>query len=177
MKRRWINQEAKQSLRVLKKYPNSWSFELWWSHIQGKNKHYKINCWSSCIVLYSLIYLKLIFQHYNIFLWRITFKIQIQWNLGSRTPLFTNKFSEQKRLGWQTVSRITNTQVGNSGGLRVWVRECQLLVNLVSVYEHFGSRTASTNELSSWTEVPLYMVYGNVGSFSSWYKMYADSCI
>jgi hypothetical protein len=27
---------------------------------------------------------------------------------------------------------------------------------IVSVYEHFGSRTASRNELSSWTEVPLY---------------------
>jgi hypothetical protein len=30
------------------------------------------------------------------------------------------------------------------------------LTNLVSVYEHFGSWTASRNELSSWTEVPLY---------------------
>jgi hypothetical protein len=28
------------------------------------------------------------------------------------------------------------------------------LTNLVSVYEHFGSRTASRNGLSSWTEVP-----------------------
>jgi hypothetical protein len=75
----------------------------------------------------------------------------------SRTSRFTNKFSEQKSLGWRTVSRITNTQAGNSGKLRISERECQLLVNLVSVYEHFGSRTASRNELSSWTEVPLYM--------------------
>jgi hypothetical protein len=27
---------------------------------------------------------------------------------------------------------------------------------IVSVYEHLGSRTASRNGLSSWTEVPLY---------------------
>jgi hypothetical protein len=27
---------------------------------------------------------------------------------------------------------------------------------MVSVYEHFGWRTASRNELNSWTEVPLY---------------------
>jgi hypothetical protein len=33
------------------------------------------------------------------------------------------------------------------------------LTNLVSVYEHFGSRTASRNELSSWTEVPLYSLF------------------
>jgi hypothetical protein len=29
---------------------------------------------------------------------------------------------------------------------------------IVSVYEHFGSRTASRKGLSSWTEVPLYRV-------------------
>jgi hypothetical protein len=28
---------------------------------------------------------------------------------------------------------------------------------MVSVYEHFGWRTASRNELNSWTEVPLYL--------------------
>jgi hypothetical protein len=28
---------------------------------------------------------------------------------------------------------------------------------IVSVYEHFGLRTASRNELNSWTEVPLYI--------------------
>jgi hypothetical protein len=30
---------------------------------------------------------------------------------------------------------------------------------IVSVYEYFGSWTASRNELSSWTEVPLYSIY------------------
>jgi hypothetical protein len=29
-------------------------------------------------------------------------------------------------------------------------------VHIVSVYEHFGWRTASGNKLNSWTEVPLY---------------------
>jgi hypothetical protein len=52
----------------------------------------------------------------------------------SRTIRFTNKFSEQKRLGWRTVSRITNTKAGNSGKLRVSARECQLLVNFGSVH-------------------------------------------
>jgi hypothetical protein len=50
-------------------------------------------------------------------------------------PRFTNApvheqiFRGKKRLGWQTVSRITNTQVGNRGKLRVSARERQLLVN------------------------------------------------
>jgi hypothetical protein len=30
---------------------------------------------------------------------------------------------------------------------------------MVSVYEHFGSRTAPRNGLSSWTEVPLYRLH------------------
>jgi hypothetical protein len=68
-----------------------------------------------------------------------------QWNLGSRTPLFTNnsvyeQIFRAKRLGWRTVSRITNAQAGNSGKLRVSSVSCWL-TNLVSVYEHFGSRT------------------------------------
>jgi hypothetical protein len=52
-------------------------------------------------------------------------------------PRFTNKFCEQKHLGWRTVSRIMNTQAGNRGKLRVSARECQLLVNQLS----FGLRT------------------------------------
>jgi hypothetical protein len=47
----------------------------------------------------------------------------------SRTIRFTNKYSDQKRLGWRTVSRIMNTQAGNRGKLRVSALECQLLVN------------------------------------------------
>jgi hypothetical protein len=43
--------------------------------------------------------------------------------LGLRTPLFTTNFPSRKRLGWRTVSRITNTQAGNSGKLRVSARE------------------------------------------------------
>jgi hypothetical protein len=52
----------------------------------------------------------------------------------SRKIRFTNKFSEQKSLGWRTVSRITNTQAGKSGKLRASARECQLLVNFGSVH-------------------------------------------
>jgi hypothetical protein len=46
----------------------------------------------------------------------------------SRKIRFTNKFSEQKS------SRITNTQAGNIGKLRVSARECQLPVNFGSVH-------------------------------------------
>jgi hypothetical protein len=85
----------------------------------------------------------------------------IQWNLGSRTPLFTNN-SVYKQIFRAKKCRMTNGvsdyehaswqhwKVGNSGKLRVSARECQSLVtNLVSVYEHFDSRTAPRNELSS----------------------------
>jgi hypothetical protein len=83
-------------------------------------------------------------------------------------PRFTNapvheQIFRAKSLWWRTVSRITNMQAGNSGKLATassWeYRRGSVscwLTNLVSVYEHFGSRTASRNELSSWTEVPLY---------------------
>jgi hypothetical protein len=84
---------------------------------------------------------------------------KIQWNLVSRTIRFTNKFSEQKTvsddercLGLRTRKLATAASWEN----RRWSVSCWL-TNLVSVYEHFGSRTASRNELSSWTEVPLYM--------------------
>jgi hypothetical protein len=53
--------------------------------------------------------------------------LHIEWNLGSWT-----NFWIKKCLGWRTVSRITNTQAGNSGKLRVSARECQLLVNWLS---------------------------------------------
>jgi hypothetical protein len=46
----------------------------------------------------------------------------------SRTIRFTNKFSEKKQ------SRMTNTEAGNSGKLRVSARECLLLVNFGSVH-------------------------------------------
>jgi hypothetical protein len=61
----------------------------------------------------------------------------------SRTIRFTNKFSEQKTSRMSTLSRITNTQAGNSGSVSCW------LTNLISVYEHFSSLTAPKNELSS----------------------------
>jgi hypothetical protein len=72
----------------------------------------------------------------------ITATHKVQWNLGSRRIRFTNKFSEQKSLGWRTVYRITNTQAGNSGKLATassWeYRRGSVscwLTNLVSVYE------------------------------------------
>jgi hypothetical protein len=50
-------------------------------------------------------------------------KINLQWNLGSRTPLNTNKsvheqIFRKKSLGWRTVYGITNTQTGNNGWLQ-----------------------------------------------------------
>jgi hypothetical protein len=56
------------------------------------------------------------------------------WKQATVEPRFTNapvqeqfglrtNFSSKKRLGWRTVSRITNTQAGNSGKLRVSARE------------------------------------------------------
>jgi hypothetical protein len=64
-----------------------------------------------------------------------TFPSLIQWNLGSRTPLITNKFSEEKK------SRVTNgvsrtrkpaTTVGDKLG--VSARERQLLCNFRSLH-------------------------------------------
>jgi hypothetical protein len=106
---------------------------------------------------------------------KIHFTLQEKVILNTVGPRFTNapvheqfgsrtNFPSKKRLGWRTVSRITNTQAGNSGKLRVSARESVagklwLCINpcLISVYEHFGSRTASRDGLSSWTEAPLYL--------------------
>jgi hypothetical protein len=72
----------------------------------------------------------------------------------SRTIRFTNKFSEQKRLGLRTRKLATDARWAyRRGCVSCW------LTNLVSVYEHFGSRMASRNKLSLWTKVPLYLMY------------------
>jgi hypothetical protein len=88
----------------------------------------------------------------------------LQWKLGSRTPLFTNNSVHEQIFQAKIVS-------DDERCLGLWTRKlataasweyrrgsvsCRL-TKFVSVYEHFGSRTASRNELSSWTEVPLYM--------------------
>jgi hypothetical protein len=120
----------------------------------------------------------------------IWFSDQVQWNLGSRTTVITNKVSGKKVSGWRTVSRVTNTEAGDKLGISAgerqvlctfrslhiparisrafsWISLCfvvflNMLLNktpmgkIVSLYEHFGLRTASRNELNSWTEVPLY---------------------
>jgi hypothetical protein len=71
----------------------------------------------------------------------------------SRTIRFTNKFSEKKSRMTNGVSDYEHAswQQRQTECVSCW------LTNLVSVYEHFGSRTASRKELSSWTEVPLYL--------------------
>jgi hypothetical protein len=89
--------------------------------------------------------------------------LNIQWNLGSLTLLFMNNSvheqifqqnvsDDKRRLGLRTrkLATAANWEY-RRGSVSCW------LTNLVSVYEHFGSRTASRNELSSWTEVPLYI--------------------
>jgi hypothetical protein len=67
--------------------------------------------------------------------------LQLHWNLGSRTPLFTNNSvheqifraknvsDDERCLGLRT--RNPATPVGDK--LRVSARECQLLVNFGSV--------------------------------------------
>jgi hypothetical protein len=88
-------------------------------------------------------------------------KNEIQWNLGSRTPLFTNNSVHEQIFQAKKVSdderclRLRTRKLATAasweyqrGSVSCW------LSNLVSVYEHFDSRTASRNELSSWTEVP-----------------------
>jgi hypothetical protein len=83
------------------------------------------------------------------------------FKLSTVEPRFTNAPVHEQIL-WAKASRITSMQAGNNGKLateasleyRRWSAS-YWLTNLVSVYEHFGSRTASRNELSSWTEVPL----------------------
>jgi hypothetical protein len=86
----------------------------------------------------------------------------------SRTIRFTNIFSEQnvsddeRCLGLRTRKLATAASWEyRRGSVNCW------LTNLVSVYEHFGSRTASRNELSPWTEVPLYLLTA-VGVDTRW---------
>jgi hypothetical protein len=60
-----------------------------------------------CVCVYIYIYVCVLY-------------IYTQWNLGSRTPLITNKsvheqIFQQESLGWQTVSSVTNMQAGNNG--------------------------------------------------------------
>jgi hypothetical protein len=87
----------------------------------------------------------------------------IQWNLGSRTPLFTNNSVHEQTFRAKKVShdeRCLGLRTRKLATEASWEYRCGSvscwLTNLVSVHEHFGSRTASRNELSSWTEVPLY---------------------
>jgi hypothetical protein len=40
---------------------------------------------------------------------------EIQWNLGSRTPLITNKSVQEQIFRKKKTSRVTNTQAGNNG--------------------------------------------------------------
>jgi hypothetical protein len=103
---------------------------------------------------------------------------QIQWNLGSRTPLITNK-SVHEQIFRKKKSRVTNGVSSNEHASRQqWLatsweyrRESvsyyvtfaqytsavpSLEFHCDSLYEHFGWRTASRNLLNSWTEVPLY---------------------
>jgi hypothetical protein len=86
----------------------------------------------------------------------------VQWNLGSRTPLITNKSVHEQifggGLGWRT--RKPATTVGDKLGVSAGEREllCNFRsVHIVSVYEHFGWWTASRNELNLWTKVPPYL--------------------
>jgi hypothetical protein len=110
-------------------------------------------------------------QEAECIMWRLsaslpTVAIEVQWNLGSRTLLFTNN-SVHERSCSRTIRFTNNFPSKNGLGLRTrklataassLYRRGSVscwLSNLVSVYEHFGSRTASRNGLSSWTEVPL----------------------
>jgi hypothetical protein len=80
---------------------------------------------------------------------------------GSRTNFPTKKVSDDERcLGLWTRKLATEASWEyRCGSVSCW------LTNLVSVYEHFGSRTAPRNELSSWTEVPLYMEFSSTCYF------------
>jgi hypothetical protein len=72
---------------------------------------------------------------------------------GSRTNFPNKNLSDDERcLGLRTRKLATEASWEyRRGSVSCW------LTNLVSVYEHFGSRTVSRNELISWTEVPLYV--------------------
>jgi hypothetical protein len=72
------------------------------------------------------------------YIWEAQFlKVNFIWNYSGTSvherPCSRTNFPSKKRLGWRTVSRITNTQADNSGKLRVSARECQFLVNFGSV--------------------------------------------
>jgi hypothetical protein len=114
---------------------------------------------------------------------RFTNKFSEQKSLGLRTvSQVTN--TQATNNGWRQAGSI-----GGRASVAVWLslstHHCYnspcLLLNfivfcgflyiikqykLVSVYEHFGRRTASRNELNSLTEVPLYFA-------GSWLKVYS----
>jgi hypothetical protein len=112
----------------------------------------------------------------------------IQCNLGSRTPLITNK-SVHEQIFLEKKSRVTNGVSSNeraswqqwlATSWEYWHESVSCCVTFaqytVSVYEHFGWQTASRNELSSWTEVPLYwysMMHGqqNIQIVESYLKI------
>jgi hypothetical protein len=89
----------------------------------------------------------------------------IQWGLGSRTPLFTynsvheqifrmtNGFSDYEHASWQQ-----RQAESISARVSCWLTLVQYTSLLDFGFQHFGSRTASRNGLSSWTEAPLYYV-------------------
>jgi hypothetical protein len=95
------------------------------------------------------------------------------WKATAVEPRFTNahvheQFGSRTNFPSKNVSDDELSRMTNCLGLRTrklataasWeYRRGSVscwLTNLVSVYEHFGLRTASRNELSSRTEVPLY---------------------
>jgi hypothetical protein len=105
--------------------------------------------------------------------------IYIHTHTHTAEPRFTNKFSDQnvsdgeRCLGLRTRKLATEASWEyRRGSVSCW------LTNLVSVYEHFGSRTATRNELSSWTEVPLYIqIYGpTFGNAESRLFLFASQC-
>jgi hypothetical protein len=86
----------------------------------------------------------------------------------SRTIRFTNKFSEKKTSlmtnGFSDYEHVNWQQrqaESISAGVSCWLTLAQYTSLLISVCEHFGSRTASRNGLSSWIEAPLYSYTGH----------------
>jgi hypothetical protein len=76
-------------------------------------------------------------------------------------PRFTNKFSEQKSLGWR--NGFSDYEHA-SWEYQRRSASCWLTLAQYTSLLHFGSRTVSRNGLSSWTKAPLYSISG----FLSW---------
>jgi len=79
----------------------------------------------------------------------------------------------KKKLRTCAQSTVVKVEISNHLGSRNGLIHFTLIPmgKIVSFYEHFGLRTTFRNELSSWTEVWLYMKFEGVKLVFHWVKV------